>query len=284
MLCPRNCGVDRAFTTGFCGTGREAVLAFAGLHPWEEPPISGSRGSGAIFFGGCNMRCVYCQNHQISRHAAGRTVMPAQLAALFLELAGQGAHNINLVSAMHVVPQVAEAIALARADGLSLPVIYNTNAYEKPETLRLLDGLIDIYLPDLKYNDDIYAIRYSGAPSYFETAITAILEMWRQVGGAVFDADGLARRGLIIRHLVLPGLRHDSMRILDWIAAHLPDAHVSLMAQYFPAGDAAHIPALHRRITTFEYDSVVNHFRALGLKNGFTQRRDAATEDYVPAF
>lgn len=259
-------------------------MAFTGLHQWEEPPISGSRGSGVVFFGGCNLRCVYCQNHKISRKPSGRAVAPPQLAALFLELAAAGAHNINLVSAMHFVPQVAEAIALARTQGLKLPVVYNTNAYEKPETLRLLEGLVDIYLPDLKYFDDTYAVAYSGAPDYFEKAAAAILEMWRQVGGALFNSEGLLRRGLMIRHLVLPGLRQDSMRILDWIADRLPDAHVSLMAQYFPAAKAAQVPALNRRVTTFEYHSVVDHFWEIGLKNGFSQRRDAAVEDFVPNF
>lgn len=259
-------------------------MAFTALHPWEEPPISGSQGSGAIFFGGCNLRCVYCQNHKISRYPTGRTISPSQLAELFLVLADQGAHNINLVSAMHFVPPVAKAIALARARGLALPMIYNTNAYEKVETIRLLDGLIDVYLPDLKYFDDRYAALYSDAPDYFKTASAAILEMWRQVGGAVFDANGLLRRGLILRHLVLPGLRRDSMRILDWIAVHVPDAYVSLMVQYFPVAEALQSPALNRRVTTFEYQSVVDYFEALGLKNGFTQRRDAATGDFIPAF
>jgi len=281
-LCPRNCGVDRDIQQGFCQTGLNPVVAKACVHNWEEPPISGTRGSGTVFFAGCNLRCVFCQNHAISRGKVGRIVTPALLADVFFELADKGVHNINLVTPSHILPAVADAVGQAKKRGLTLPFVYNTNAYETVGALRRMDGLIDIYLPDLKYCDDEAARRYSDAPGYFDIATKAILEMVRQNSQAVFDDDGVMRRGLIIRHLVLPGRRKDAMRILDWIADHVPDAYVSLMAQYFPAYRAYEFQEINRRVTTFEYQSVVQYFTGLGLKNGFMQDAKSAVPDYVP--
>ncbi len=283
-ICPRRCEADRVGVYGFCRVPLRPVVVKTMIHRWEEPPISGTRGSGAVFFAGCNLRCVFCQNHAISRGCAGEPVTDRRLAALFFELAEQGVHNINLVTPSHVVPTVAAAIRRARGEGLTLPFVYNTNGYDSLSSLALLDGLIDIYLPDFKYCDDGQAVRYSAAPGYFQTAAAAVLEMHRQTGPALFSEDGMMVRGLIIRHLVLPGQRRDAMRVLDWIEAHVPDAYVSLLAQYTPSHGAAVFSELNRRVTTFEYDSVVAHFHALGLQHGFVQERGSATEAYIPDF
>ena len=281
-ICPRHCGIGHETGQGFCRTGKNSIVSKACVHMWEEPPISGTNGSGAVFFAGCNLRCVFCQNHEISRNGPGEEVSPARLADIFFELAQKGVHNVNLVTPAHVLPAAAEAIEQAQNRGFSLPVVYNTNAYETVETLRRMDGLVDVYLPDLKYWDDEAAQRYSSAPDYFAVATQAILEMARQVGPAVFDKQGLIQRGLMIRHLVLPGLRRDSFKILDWIAENVPDAYVSLMAQYFPTHRAHEYPELNRRLTTFEYQSVVDYFVHLGLKNGFIQDVASASSAYVP--
>ncbi|MDR2670837.1 MAG: radical SAM protein [Oscillospiraceae bacterium] len=283
-LCPRRCGTDRAARAGFCRASEKPVVAKTMVHRWEEPPISGTKGSGAVFFAGCNLRCVFCQNHAISRDAAGEGLDPPQLAERFWALAEAGVHNINLVTPAHVLPGVAAAVAHAKRGGFPLPFVYNTNGYESVSALRRLEGLIDVYLPDFKYSDEAAAVRYANAPGYPALAAAAVLEMARQVGVGRVDDDGLMRRGLVIRHLVLPGRRRDAMRVLDWVAAHLPDAHVSLMAQYFPTHRAGEYPELNRRVTTFEYESVTQYFQKLGLKHGFFQHRAAATPDCVPAF
>lgn len=254
------------------------------VHRWEEPPISGTNGSGAVFFAGCNLRCVFCQNHVVSQQGNWPEVTVPQLVEVFFSLAGQGVHNINLITPTLHVPAIAEAIKKAKQQGLGLPFIYNSSAYESVFTLQKLDGLIDIYLPDLKYFDDAAAQKYSGAKRYFEIATAAILEMQRQVGMYRVDTDGIMRRGIIIRHLVLPGQRKDSFKLLDWIAANIPEVQVSLMAQYVPTHRAGEFPEINRRITTFEYQSVVGHAVKLGLTNGFTQSRAAATHDCIPDF
>lgn len=251
---------------------------------WEEPPISGTNGSGIVFFTGCNLRCVFCQNYKISQEHIGKEISVPQLAELFFQLAEQGVHNINLVTPTHIIPQIATAIKIAKNSGLKLPFVYNTNGYENVQSLQLLDGLIDIYLPDIKYYDDEVALLYSNAKNYFDIAAKAVLEMNRQVGASRIAEDGMMYRGLIIRHLVLPGLRKDSMRILDWVAEHLPDAYVSLMAQYMPAHRAQEFQELNRRVTTFEYRSVVEYFFKIGLTNGFMQNRSAAVAEYIPDF
>ena len=283
-ICPKKCGVDRKKKFGACGVSENLTVSKIMVHFWEEPPISGSRGSGAVFFTGCNLRCVFCQNHRISRAAAGMEISPDELCDIFFQLKADGVHNINLVSPAHYSGQISRAIMLSRQKGFDLPFVYNTNGYESVETLRTLEGVIDVYLPDIKYSSSEAAFKYSGVKDYFEKATLAVMEMSRQVGTHIFNDEGIMVRGLMIRHLVLPGLRKDSMKILDWIAANLPDSYVSIMSQYIPVNKASEFKEINRRITTFEYTSVVNHFQKLGLTNGFFQEVSSASKEFVPEF
>ena len=285
-VCPRNCGIDRtAGKTGFCRAPYLPKVALVSRHDWEEPPISGTKGSGTIFFSHCNLGCVFCQNHDISQDGFGQEISVERLAEIFLEQQERGFHNINLVSAVQFIPQVAKALEMAKTNGLSIPVVYNSNGYESLEGLKLLDGLVDIYLPDFKYWDDALGLEYSKCPNYRETAAAAILEMRRQVGKDILDENGIMQKGIIIRHLVLPNHYKDSFQVLDWIRENLgKDTYISLMSQYTPMHKAKEIKALSRKLTTFEYDKVVDHFFEIGLKNGFMQKRSSATSDYTPAF
>ena len=289
-LCPRLCRVDRnAGELGFCRAPARAKVSQASLHHWEEPCLSGTRGSGTIFFTECNLRCVFCQNAEISQGHLGREVDQAGLVEMILGLQGRGAHNINLVSPTPYIPQIREALVEARARGLSVPVVYNTNAYETVEALRSLEGLIQIYLPDLKYPGDeegeAMALRYSKAPHYFETATAAITEMVRQVGPLVLDPDGIARSGVIVRHLVIPGHIEATKKVLDWIHANLPSGvNVSLMSQYTPYHRAAEYPEINRRLTRREYQAVLDHLFDLGLEDGWTQELGSADEAFIPAW
>ena len=285
-LCPRECGVDRSVTVGFCGQPKELRIAKATLHRFEEPPISGTRGSGTVFFCGCSLRCEFCQNKKISRaESDGQTVTPEELAEIFLSLQAEGAHNINLVTPTHFSDGVREALLLAK-DRLSIPVVYNTSGYERVEMLRGLEGLIDVYLPDFKYISPTLAEQYSSAPDYAEVCEQALLEMFRQVGRFELGEDGLLRRGLMVRHLVLPSARKDSIAVLDRLAKLLPREEflLSLMSQYTPefALDSPY-RALHRRLTAFEYDSVISPAQALGFL-GFMQGRTSASAKYTPDF
>lgn len=261
-------------------------VARLALHAWEEPCISGTRGSGTVFFSGCNLRCLYCQNARISWDGFGIEVSPEELASGFLRLADQGAHNINLVTAAPYVPLVVEALDLARAHGLKLPVVYNTSAYEKVETLRLLEGYVDVYLPDLKYASAEVAQRLSGAKDYFPMATAAIQEMLRQVGDRpLFNSAGIMERGLIIRHLVLPGYLPETYAVLSWIRDNLPrSVPVSLMAQYLPYHKAVGLPPLNRRLSEEEYTLALAAFFDLGLENGWAQELSAADAEFIPAF
>lgn len=284
-LCPRRCGVDRTQQSGLCGAGAQVTVAKAFLHPWEEPCISGTRGSGTVFFTGCNLRCVYCQNYPISHQGVGRTIDVERLATIFLELQGQGAHNINLVTPTPYTPHIAMAIERARRGGLIVPVVHNSSGYELVATLRQLAGLVDIYLPDLKYFDPELSRRWSAAPDYFARASEAILEMLDQVGEPIFDADGLLVRGLMIRHLMLPGAQADSRRIVDWVLDTLPaTVYLNLMSQYTPLGRAIEYPDLSARVSRDEYDALVEYAIERGLENGFIQEMDSASSDYVPDF
>ncbi|WP_434074527.1 radical SAM protein [Moorella naiadis (nom. illeg.)] len=285
-LCPRACGVNRlAGEKGFCRAGAQPRVALATLHQWEEPCLSGSRGSGAVFFSHCNMRCAFCQNYRISWQGRGREMTAADLAATFLDLQQQGAHNINLVSATPYTPLVAPALRQARNKGLKIPVVYNCNAYESLDSLRSLEGLVDIYLPDLKYADEEPARRYSQTPGYFAAATAAVLEMQRQVGVLTLDTNGLARRGLLIRHLVLPGQVEGACRVLAWVRANLPrETFLSIMAQYVPIWRAEGFPEINRCLTPGEYEQVLDYFDSLGLENGYCQEMEAAAEAYIPSF
>lgn len=289
LICPRACGVNRHEKAGVCGTGATLRVALAQLHHGEEPVLSGTaspetgeaRGSGTIFFSGCNLRCVYCQNHDISMGGPngiglGHDLTVDDLTAMMLELQLSGAHNINLVTPTHFTPLVRQALLLARANGLGLPVVWNSSAYETVETLRTLDGLVDIFLPDLRYMDSAAAARYSNAPDYPQAACAAILEMHRQVGQLVVEdgLDGqLARRGLLIRLLVLPGNVGRTDLALDWIAANLgTDTCLSLMGQYYPAHRAGEFPEINRCLKPVEYKAVRRHMEKLGFANGFVQQ------------
>ena len=280
-LCPRRCGVDRtAGQLGFCRMPDHILAARAALHYWEEPVISGSFGSGAVFFSGCTLQCAFCQNGVISQENFGKELSSAQLHEAFERLIDEGCQNINLVTPTHFLPSILPALT----PKLPVPVVYNCGGYESVETLRELDGLIDIYLPDYKYSDNTLAARLSRAPDYVETAAAAIQEMYRQVGGAVIEDEQMTR-GVIIRHLVLPGHRKESMQILDWLADALPKADflLSLMGQYTPPDEPLSDKHLNRRIATFEYESVRKYAVQLGL-DGYGQERSSASSSYTPKF
>lgn len=284
-LCPRECGIDRQNgKTGFCGCGDKALVSRVSLHKWEEPPISGERGSGTIFFAGCSLRCVFCQNKSISREASGREFSPEKLAEAILALEEAGAHNVNLVTPTHFLNTVVKALELTKPR-LSIPVVYNCGGYEKTDSLKMLEGLVDIYLPDLKYYSPELSARYSSAPDYFAVASTAIAEMYRQTGKVVLQND-LMKRGVIVRHLVLPGCRRDSITLLQKLAETVPtgDIKLSLMRQFTPDFvSKADYPELCRRLTSFEYESVLREADRLGF-TGYSQSPESATSDFTPGF
>lgn len=290
-LCPRKCGVDRAKTAGFCKMGEKITAARAALHYWEEPCVSGKSGSGAVFFSGCVMRCVFCQNYEISAGGFGKEISEERLAEIFLELEQQGALNINLVNPTHFAPQIIKALNIAKERGLRLPIVYNSGGYERVETLKAFDGLIDVYLPDVKYYDKRLSEEFSGAPDYFETAMNAITEMVRQTGKPIFEnkiGEGkILLRGTVIRHLVLPNCYKDSINVINGVAQRFRgDILFSLMSQYTPFGEVKTNPELYkmnRRITTFEYNKALDAVIAAGL-DGYMQERSSAKEEYTPDF
>ena len=287
-LCPRRCGVDRPATgpaeTGVCRSPRTAVVARAGLHFWEEPVVSGSRGSGAVFFSGCNLHCVYCQNYAISAGCDGTEVSVPRLREIYAELVAQGAHNINLVTPTHFADAV-----LASLDPLPpVPVVYNTNGYDLPETLRRFRGKVAVYLPDLKYADNALARRYSGVNDYFERAVAAIGEMYAQTGDFRLSADGLMQRGVIIRHLMLPGQIDNTLKVIDFVARTFRPGQVmfSLMRQYLPCGRVGEreFPELNRRVGDAEYAEAEAALFASGIEDGFLQEAESAGKEFIPAF
>ena len=286
MLCPRQCNADRERgETGYCGMPAEVRVARAALHPFEEPPISGTRGSGTVFFVGCSLRCVFCQNSAIRSPDCGKTFSVTELGELFLALQREGAHNINLVTPTHYADKIAAALSAVR-ERLSIPVVYNCGGYERVETLRLLDGLVDIYLPDFKYSSSALSGEYSAAPDYSVYATAALAEMLRQTGEVRFDENGLMTRGVMVRHLVLPGSRKDSMAVLDLIARTVPVSKIrlSLMRQYTPDFAPRSAPkSLQRRLTRFEYDSVAAHAISLGFE-GYFQTGESVGAEYTPDF
>ena len=280
-LCPRSCGALRGETgRGRCGMGAEPRIARAAPHFDEEPVISGARGAGTVFFSGCSLQCCFCQNYELSHEGFGKTVSVARLREIYFELIAQGVHNIDLVNPTHFANAIYESLE----GGLPVPVVWNSGGYEKVETLKRFEGRVQVYLPDLKYIRADSARKYSGAADYFEYAAPAIKEMLRQTGPVELDADGVIRRGTIIRHLILPGCAEESVQILDYIHDELPGAWVSLMAQYLPFGDAAGVDELGRRLTQDEYDRVADHLLELGLEDGFIQELSSSDEKYIPKF
>lgn len=281
-LCPRRCGVDRTRgQLGFCKMPGQIHAARAGVHYWEEPVISGSFGSGAVFFSGCTLKCAFCQNYDISQENFGKPMTSAELRAAFERLIDEGVQNINLVTPTHFLPDILPALE----PKLPVPVVYNCGGYESVETLRQLEGKIDVYLPDFKYSDNALAKKLSSAPDYFETASAAILEMYRQVGKPVLEDDEM-KRGVLVRHLVLPGCVDNSLGVLDWVAEHFrsDDILFSLMSQYVPMGRAAEMPPFDQRITELEYDSVLSYMMLLGIEDGYTQDFSSAERGYTPSF
>lgn len=287
ILCPRNCGANRlAGQKGYCRATAQLIVARAALHFWEEPCISGTVGSGTVFFGGCNLKCVFCQNHSIALGDMGKEITIQRLADIFLELQEKGAANINLVTPSHYIPQIKDALLLAKEQGLQIPIVYNTGSYEQPAALRLLDGLVDIYLPDLKYYSPELSGMYSHAMDYFEKASAALGEMYRQVGTPVFDeSTGLMKHGMIVRHLLLPGQTKDSKKVLRYLyETYGNNIYISIMNQYTPLPHVTHIPELNRKVTSEEYERVVNFALRLGIENAFVQEGDVASESFIPAF
>ena len=284
-ICPRECRVNRLKgEMGFCKIAGGIKVSKAFLHFWEEPCISGKNGSGTVFFSGCNMGCVFCQNYEISQKRFGVYIDVEKLAMIFLNLQMKGAHNINLVTPTIYVPYIIEALEIAKRKGLSIPVVYNTSAYEKPETIELLRGYVDIFLPDLKYFDDEIAKKYSNAPLYFEYATKSILKMYEIVGDVKIE-NGIMKRGVIIRHLVLPMHTNDSIKVLSWIKDNLKGkVLLSLMSQYYPMYRAGEYKEISRRLTKREYQKVVNFVLENGLDYGYIQDLDSATDKYTPDF
>ncbi len=277
-VCPRSCRVNRLKgKMGFCGIGLLPKVASVSAHFGEEPPISGVEGSGTIFFSGCNMRCVFCQNYPISQLRQGQEITIERLAADMLKLKKMGCHNLNLVTPSHMVPQILAGLSLAVKQGFDLPIVYNTGGYDSLESLRLLEGVVDIYLPDIKYSDEVFAHEYSGPSDYCEVNRKAVLEMHRQAGELVLDSQGIASRGLVIRHLVLPDNISGTEKVLRFIAQNLsPRTHVSLMGQYFPANRAGSFAELNRRLSSREYEGALTRLENLNLANGWVQEEDYA--------
>lgn len=282
-LCARNCGINRYQHAGYCKMTSEIYLSRAALHMWEEPPISGTKGSGTIFFSGCSLSCVFCQNADISRGRSGKSVSIDRLAEIMLELQHKGAHNINLVTPTHYIPSLALAIPMAREKGLTIPIVYNTGSYDNVDALRTLDGLVDVYLPDLKYYNVKTAESYSHAPDYPAVARDAIAEMYRQVGSPTFNEEGIMTGGMIVRILLLPGRVAEAKLSLKYLIDTYGDnIYVSLMNQYTPMPGMA--PPLNRRVTREEYHELLDYAEKLGLKNGFTQDFGTASESFIPPF
>ncbi len=286
-LCPRKCmALREAGKAGFCGVrGPGVFLARAALHFWEEPCISGTRGSGTVFFSGCSLRCVYCQNHEISTMAVGKSVSVARLSEIFLELEAKGAHNLNLVTPTHYAPEIHEALLMARRRGLSLPVVWNTSGYEDPETLRMLEGDVDVYLTDFKYMDKDLAARFSKAPDYPSAAKAALREMFRQKPRLLTDEEGMLKEGVIVRHLILPGHTKNAKDVIRYVYTTYGDSVLlSIMNQYTPVREIPEAPELNRCVTRREYEKVISFALDLGVTNALIQEGGTQKESFIPAF
>lgn len=285
-ICPRECMVDRSSAVGICGESDRVRVALVSKHMWEEPCISGENGSGTVFFTGCPLHCVYCQNGVIANENRGREVTIEELSEIFLKQQESGVHNINLVTPTHFVLQIREALILAKEKGLKIPVVYNTGSYEKVESLNLLEGLVDIYLPDMKYFSSELALRYSKAPDYHKVAMEAIEEMYRQVGEAEFDDEGIMKKGVIVRHLLLPGSIEDSKKVIKALFEKFGDSvYISIMNQYTPMeGVGKKYPELANKVSEKDYDALVDYAIDLGVENGFIQEGETALESFIPDF
>ncbi len=282
-ICPHKCKVNRTNGEyGRCKCNDKIKIALVSTHEYEEPCISGKNGSGTVFFSNCNLACMYCQNYEISQLGKGREITIEELAEIFLKQQEKNVNNINLVTPTMYAYQIIEAIKIARKNGLKLPIIYNTNGYENVETIRALDGYVDVYLPDLKYYSDILSKKYSGVGSYFKVATEAIKEMYKQVGQATFNEDGIITKGVIVRHLVLPNHLQNTKHVLKWIKENLGDIYVSIMAQYFPTYKAKEDSEIGRKLTKKEYKEIENYLYTLNLKNGYIQELGEHEEEYVP--
>ena len=283
-ICPHRCKINRIDgKIGRCKSTDKIKVALVSVHNYEEPCISGENGSGTVFFSNCNLNCVFCQNYEISQQGLGKEITIQQLADIFINQQNKGVENINLVTPTSYVIQIIEAIKIARSKGLKIPIVYNTNGYENIETIKMLDGYIDIYLPDLKYIDNDIGKKYSKIDNYFEIASKAIKEMYNQVGKYKFDNRGIMQRGIIIRHLILPNNIESSKKVLKWIEQNMPqDIYVSIMAQYFPTYKAKEICELNRKLTISEYEEVENYLYSLNLENGYIQELGKHEEKYVP--
>lgn len=285
-LCPRNCNVNRLENKiGFCKGGNNVRVARAALHFWEEPCISGEKGSGTVFFSNCTLKCVFCQNNEISQCQSGKDISIERLSKIFLELQEKGALNINLVTPTHYVPQIIEALKIAKEKRLTLPIVYNSSGYEKVETIKLLRGYIDVYLPDLKYYSSKYSLKYSKAKDYFDFASKAIDEMVKQVGEVKFDKEGIIQKGVIVRHLLLPGLLFDSKKILDYLHRTYDDKiYISIMNQYTPLKYVENYPEINKEISPKYYETIIDYAVSIGIKNGFIQEEGTAKESFIPSF
>ncbi len=283
-ICPHNCKINRNMgQIGRCKASNKVKIALYSIHKFEEPCISGENGSGTIFFSNCNMNCVFCQNYEISQKGQGKEITIENLADIFLKLQAKGVNNINLVTPTSYVYQIIEAIKIAKEKGLNLPIVYNTNGYEKIETLKMLDGYIDVYLPDLKYYDNNISKKYSKVDNYFEIATNAIKEMYRQVGHPILNENGIIQKGLMIRHLVLPNNIQNSKEVLKWIKENINEkVYINIMGQYFPTYKAKEIKKLNRKLTKKEYEEIENYLYELDIKNGYIQELGEHEEEYVP--
>ena len=283
-ICPHMCGINRNNgQVGRCKSSNKVKIALYSVHDFEEPCVSGKNGSGTVFFSNCNMNCVFCQNYEISQQGKGKEITIERLAEIFLEQQNRNVNNINLVTPTSYVPQIIEAIKIARVNGLKIPIVYNTNGYENIETLKMLEGYIDIYLPDLKYAENNLGLEYSKVKNYFEIATTAIKEMYRQVGSPKLNNDGIIEKGLIIRHLILPNNIENSKKVLKWIKENIDkDVYVSVMAQYFPTYKAKQIENINRKLTKEEYEEIENYLYDLDIENGYIQELGEHEEEYVP--
>ena len=286
LLCPRKCGINRSTgQTGVCGVSAEIRVARAALHYWEEPCISGKKGSGAVFFSGCSLHCVFCQNREISGGKAGKVISKERLSDIFLELKAKGANNINLVTPGQYIPDIVWAVNDARSRGMKLPIVYNTSGYEDAKELKLLDGIVDVYLPDFKYMEEALARELSHAPDYPDVAKIAIKEMVRQTGKCEFDEDGYIKRGTIVRNLILPGHTRNSLKVLEYLhETYGNEIYLSIMNQYTPVYHHEKYPELNRKVTVREYEKVLDGAIAMGIENGFFQDGETAEESFIPAF